>query len=531
MAAYQRSGLVDVVEPDYVVTALVVPDDFRYWDGSLWGLHNTGIYGGTPGADIRAPEAWDVQRDARDIVVAVLDTGVRYTHEDLAANMWVNPGESGFDRFGRDKRTNGEDDDWNGYIDDVHGINTLLHTGDPNDDYGHGTHVAGILGGVGNNGLGVVGVAWRTQIMACKFIDATGRGSVSDAIACLDYARSKGAKIINASWGGYDFTSSALRDAIDRLRDADILFVAAAGNNHINNDAQSLFPASYEYDNVVSVAATDRNDQLAWFSNYGGATVHLGAPGQSIFSCWNESDADYRYLDGTSMAAPHVAGAAALIWSRYPMETHQQIIRRLLRCDPLPSLAGRCLSGGRLNLAKALDPIVQTAGGTLIWFDDALPSGAIASADGGDAWEWVDFSPSPFSGTLVHRSQLVLGPHSHTFEKATQALPISPGDRLFTYIYLDPLNVPREVMLAWNDGCWEHRAYWGENLLSYGANGTSGRRYLGALPPAGQWVRLEVPARLVALEGSVIKGMSFVLVNGRAAWDYAGKEAGLASPQ
>src|SRR6266567_1801482 len=371
IALYQQSGLVEYAEPDFIVEASLAPNDPRYLDGSLWGLHNTGIYGGVPGADIRAPEGWDTQSTASNIIVAVIDTGARFTHEDLAANMWVNPGESGRDALGLDKSTNGMDDDGDGFIDDVHGINAILGTGIPWDDHGHGTHVSGTIGAVGNNSVGVVGVAWNVQLMACKFLDATGHGSVSDAITCIDYARKKGANIINASWGDYltapfngilpdlhnnPAKSQALHDAIASARDAGILFVAACGNDGTDNDAHPLYPASYtDLDNIIAVAATDRTDTRAWFSNYGATTVALGAPGAAIFSCWNGSDSDYRYLDGTSMAAPHVAGVCALVWSYSPANTYSQIRNRVLsNTDPLPSLAGKCVSGGRLNLQKAL---------------------------------------------------------------------------------------------------------------------------------------------------------------------------------
>jgi subtilisin family serine protease/regulation of enolase protein 1 (concanavalin A-like superfamily) len=352
---FRASGAVEFAEPDYLVQPLLAPNDFHYVNQDQWNLHNQGIYGGTPGADIMAEAAWDLRTDASNIIVAVIDSGVRYTHEDLAANMWVNPGESGTDAQGRDKRTNGVDDDANGYVDDVHGMNVLNGSGNPWDDWGHGTHVAGIVGAVGNNGLGVAGVAWRVKIMACKFITGAGQYSVSDAITCLDYARVKGAKIVTASWGGYAFQSQALRDALTALRNAGILVAAAAGNDNSNNDTMPLYPASYDLDNIVAVAATDRTDNRAGWSNYGAASVDLGAPGAPVFSTFADSDRAYRYYDGTSMAAPHVAGAAALIWARFPADTHQQVIQRMIStADPLPSLAGRTRSGGRLNLAAAL---------------------------------------------------------------------------------------------------------------------------------------------------------------------------------
>jgi len=536
--AYRLSGRVAYAEPDYTVSFLAEPNDFAYSNGDLWNFRNVGQYSGTPGADIHAPEGWDIQNTATNIIVAVIDTGVRYTHEDLAPNMWANPGETGVDALGRDKGTNGVDDDADGFIDDVHGINVLTGSGDPNDDYGHGSHVAGTIGAVGNNGVGVAGVCWRARLMACKFLDLRGIGSLSDAITCIDYARNKGARIINASWGGYDFTSTALRDTINSIRNAGIIFVAACGNSAGDNDAHSLYPASYEYDNVIAVAATDRTDALAWFSNFGANTVCLGAPGSPIFSCWNGSDSDYRYLEGTSMAAPHVAGACALVWTRYPNDTPHQLINRILSTvDPLPGLAGGCRTGGRLDLAGALRPqqphdIVPVT----IWADDALPGGAIPREEGGDTWSgepwsWVASNPAPFSGGLAHQSTVISGIHRHYFEKATNVLEVFPGDALFVYVYLDPLNPPREVMVEWNDGCWEHRAFWGENIITWGEYGTSDRLAMGGLPPVGQWVRLEVPASLLELEGAQLKGMAFTLVDGSATWDYAGRVSSGASPQ
>ncbi|MHB8521950.1 MAG: S8 family peptidase [Limisphaerales bacterium] len=509
LAAYQRSGLVARAEPDYTVRANLEPNDFNYWNGDLWHFNNVGQYGGTPGADIHAPAAWDIQNTASNLVVAVLDTGVRYTHEDLAANMWVDP------------------------VDGSHGTNVIFGTNDPWDDYGHGTHISGTIGAVGNNTVGVVGVCWRVQIMACKCIDALGNCSISDAITCIDYARSKGARIINASWGGSSFTSAALRDAINAARDAGIIFVAAAGNNASDNDAVPFSPANYEYDNIITVAATDRNDNLAAFSNFGATTVHLAAPGSPVFSCWIGSDNDYRYRDGTSMSVPQVVGACALVWAHYPNLTYHQVIKRVLNgVDSLPGLAGRCATGGRLNLANALgsQPTPQWSANT-IWVDDALPAGAVPSADGGDSWNWINANPSPFSGTQASQSNLGSGLHEHYFMNAAATLEVLTGDSLFAYVYLDPDNPPSEVMLQWNDGCWEHRAYWGQNLITYGMDGTSSRRRMGDLPPPGQWARLEVPANLLGLEGATLKGMSFTLVDGLATWDYAGRSAGGPPPQ
>ena len=352
---YQQSGLVEYAEPDAKLHALLEPNDFRFTDGSLWNFYNFGQLDGVPDADVDATEAWDIRHDASDVIVAVIDTGIRTTHEDLRPNLWNNPGEI---------PGNGNDDDDNGFVDDVHGINTLDDSGSPEDDYGHGTHVSGILGAVGNNFVGVVGVCWRVQIMSCKFLDAQGDGMISDAVLCIDYARQNGARVMNASFGSAEMNSQALYDAIASARDADIIFVAAAGNSQNNNDITPLYPASYELDNIVAVAATSRDDSLASWSSYGPTTVDLGAPGDPVFSCWNTADDDYQYFVGTSMAAPHVSGAAALLRAQFPTETYRQIIERLLgSTDPLPALAGKCVTGGRLNVFRAFGlppPVLPT---------------------------------------------------------------------------------------------------------------------------------------------------------------------------
>lgn len=343
----QATGWFEFVEPDYRLRpALTLPNDPRVLDGSQWALHNT-----LGDADLDAPEGWDIQNSASNIIVAVVDSGLRLTHEDLAPNLWTNP---------REIPDNGRDDDGNGIVDDLHGLNAI---GSPNstnlwDDLGHGTHVAGIIGAVGNNGLGGAGVAWRVQLMILKFMDASGNGYISDAVECFDYARLNGAKIINASFGSAEY-SSALDNAINACRSAGIIVVAAAGNDGADNDATPFYPASLGVlrgrDNVVAVAATDRYDNLASFSNYGSNTVHLAAPGQSIFSTYYYADNSYVYLSGTSVAAPHVAGVLALLRARFPIEHHTQLIRRMLDAvDVLPSLAGKCRSGGRVNLRRAL---------------------------------------------------------------------------------------------------------------------------------------------------------------------------------
>ncbi|MEW6161694.1 MAG: S8 family peptidase, partial [Verrucomicrobiota bacterium] len=342
----KASGDVEFAEPDYRVRLSTHPNDPFYASGALWGLNNTGQSGGAPDADIDAPEAWSVFNSAKNIIVAVVDSGIRYSHEDLAGNLWRNTGEIAGNR---------RDDDGNGVVDDIYGYNGVANNGDPMDDNGHGTHVAGTIGAVANNGKGVAGVAWGVQIMACKFLDYTGNGQISDAIECINYARSKGAKIINASWTAPNY-SSALNSALQAARSAGIIVVCAAGNEATNIDSYPIYPASYNLDNLVVVAAMTRTGLLdTAYSNYGVNTVDLAAPGTSIMSTWHTADNAYMTLSGTSMAAPHVAGTLALMRAYFPNETVPQLIARLrTNIDPVPSLVGKTAAAGRVNLRKAL---------------------------------------------------------------------------------------------------------------------------------------------------------------------------------
>ena len=336
---------VTYAEADPVQRASITPTDPKYLDGSLWGLHNTGQNSGVADADIDAPEGWDVRTSAENIVVGVIDSGVLYTHEDIAANMWMNPGEIA---------SNGIDDDANGYIDDIHGFNSITDSGDPKDDHGHGSHCAGTIAGVGNNGLGVAGVAWRAKIMGLKFLSSEGSGALSDAIECVEYARLKGANLTSNSWGG-GAPSDAMKSAISDAVAAGQLFVVAAGNESGNNDSSPVYPTSYPVRGVVSVAATDRIDGLAYFSNYGQGTVHIGAPGVDITSLGITSNSAYATMSGTSMSCPHVAGAVAMLMAQFPTDTPEQILNRLYRsADPISSLTDKTLTGARLNLRQAL---------------------------------------------------------------------------------------------------------------------------------------------------------------------------------
>jgi subtilisin family serine protease len=363
--AYQGSPSVEYAMPDYTVRLSLTPNDPSF--GSLYGLHNVGQSGGTADADIDAPEAWDVSTGSSSMVVAVIDTGIDYNHPDLFSNIWVNQGEI---------PGNSLDDDGNGFIDDVHGYDFVNNDGDPMDDNSHGTHVAGTIGAIGNNGVGVVGVNWNVKMMALKFLSAGGSGSTSNAVRALDYAVAEGAKITNNSWGGGGF-SSALSDAITRAQAAGQIFVAAAGNSNNNNDLSPFYPANYSQDNVVAVAASDRNDLKASFSSYGATTVDLAAPGVSILSTTPGNT--YSFFNGTSMATPHVAGAMALVWSIHPEWTYRQVIDQVLNTvDPLPAFAGITVTGGRLNVGNAMGGAPPSGGGPRV--TRSTPVGAVTGS-------------------------------------------------------------------------------------------------------------------------------------------------------
>ncbi len=343
---YRRFAEVVYAEPNYVVEALATPNDPRF--GELWGLNNTGQTGGLSDADVDAPEAWDRTTGSREAVVAVIDTGIDYRHPDLAANMYRNEADCNAD---------GLDDDGNGYVDDCYGIDTINGDGDPMDDHYHGTHVAGTIGAVGNNGVGVAGVNWSGSLTACKFLGADGRGTIADAVACLDYLaqmKDRGVNIVasNNSWGG-GLPSRALSDAIAAHRQRGILFVASAGNNGHNNDVAAALPCSYDQSNIICVAATDHNDVRASFSNTGPSTVHLAAPGVDVLS--TAPNNTYRLASGTSMAAPHVAGAVALLYADNPARDWRQVKNLIVAGGDAIPAASPTISGRRLNIDGAFN--------------------------------------------------------------------------------------------------------------------------------------------------------------------------------
>ena len=317
ITAFEADPSVAYAEPNYIVHNMVVPYD-RYWN-NLWGMNR-----------INATDAWDTSIGSPAVVIGTIDTGVDYNHPDLIGNIWTS-------------------------VDGSHGYNAITYTKYPLDDAGHGTHVAGTIGATGNNGIGVVGINWRVKIMACKFLDSTGSGSITGAIDCLNYFKNQknaGVNIIatNNSWGGASY-SQALYDAINAQRD--ILFVAAAGNNGTDNDTTASYPANYELPNIIAVTATDSVDALATFSQYGRRTVDVAAPGVSIYSTLRNSS--YGYLSGTSMATPHVTGLAGLIKAGNPNADWRSIKNIILSSgDSVYSLGTKTLTGKRVNVYNAL---------------------------------------------------------------------------------------------------------------------------------------------------------------------------------
>lgn len=337
------SANIQFVEPDYIVSAFHTPNDPLF--PNQWA-HQT----------VQSPQAWDMSMGSKSVTIAVVDTGMDYTHPDLAANAWVNPGEI---------PNNGIDDEGDGYVDDVYGWNFAANSNavmaDDSPEY-HGTHTAGIAGAVADNSVGVAGESPHVTLMPLKFLTANGTGNVSDAVNAIGFALNKKVQIISNSWGGQSF-SAALCDAVSYAKVMGVLFVAAAGNGNAqgvgqDNDTTPTYPASCPADNMIAVASSSSSDQLSTFSNYGPTTVHLAAPGENILS--TENGGLYQYLSGTSMATPLVAGAAALLMAARPDLNYAQIKAALLdNVDPIASMQGKTVTGGRLNVYKAMASIYQ----------------------------------------------------------------------------------------------------------------------------------------------------------------------------
>lgn len=382
-------------EPDQVYELTSVFPNDPYFS-TQWGLHNTGQSGGVVDADIDAPEAWDITTGGSEVVVGMIDTGISYTHPDLAANIWTNP----FEIPG-----NGIDDEGNGYIDDVRGWDFGDGDNNPMDSHGHGTHTAGTVAAVGNNGVGVSGVSWNSKLMPLKIMDSTGTIYTSYAVSALYYAkwmRDHGVNIrlTSNSWGGGGYSSS-LYNAIAATASSGMLFIAAAGNGGTdqigdNNDNTPFYPASYNLDNIISVANLTRNNVLDISSNYGPVSVDLAAPGTSIISTY--PGGSYATMSGTSMAAPHVAGTAALAFSINPGATYQSVRSAILNStDPVPALSGLVATGGRLNAYKLVAAMGSLPAPDLLAFSDT----GISDSDNVTADNTPTFSGTAPAGQVV----------------------------------------------------------------------------------------------------------------------------------
>lgn len=345
-------SLVRTVERNSLLTTYAQPLSKDPDFGKQWGHHNGGQINstgetGVKGADSGLLPVWKKGiLGSKKIIVAVIDTGIEWSHPDLKENIYTNPGEAGA------LANNGVDDDNNGFVDDTHGWNFASNDWDSRDDHYHGTHCAGIIGAVKDNGIGIAGVSPLVSLLPIKFLDAKGRGTAKGSIESINYARLMGAHVINASWGGRT-ENQLLKSAIEKAHAANIIFVAAAGNNKSDNELIPSFPANYDIDNIISVAATNNRDRLASFSNWSRNLVDVAAPGDQIYS--TVIDGKYKFASGTSMAAPYVSGAIALMKSYHPNWSMDEIIQRVIRSsDSVNPLRRKSVSGGRLNIYNAI---------------------------------------------------------------------------------------------------------------------------------------------------------------------------------
>ena len=453
---------VEGVEPNFSYTIETIPDDPFFYE--QWGLQNTGQSNGLPGADIDLINAWNLHKGETEIVAGVVDTGVDFTHPDLAESIWQNLAEDTDGDGHTIEWINGQwqldpgdldnvDDDGNGYVDDLIGWDFINDDNNPMDDNSHGTHIAGVIGAQANNGIGISGISQSVKVMALKAFDENGGGSLVSIIPALTYAREMGANLVNNSWGGESYSDLMLNE-ISLMDQANQLLIAAAGNDGNNNFNTPIYPASYELENIIAVAATDRNDELAAFSNYGKKSVDLAAPGEDIYSTL--PGGNYGMKSGTSMAAPMVSGAVALLWSYSGDISHYQVRTVLLSSvDKFPKLNSKCDTGGRLNLLKSLRISSELC---TDWAEKSRGLNIRSLADGGE-FIWV------VSGSNLYKlsKKECTG---KTFNYRNSQLP----DKLFTAVAIDQngevwLGTREEgIYVSDDDGAsWTH--YNEENVL------------------------------------------------------------------
>jgi subtilisin family serine protease len=392
---YGKEPLVEYAEPNYLIKKAAIPDDAQF--SLQWGL-----------TKINAPGAWDLSSGSASVTVAILDTGADLEHPDLKANIWVNA----------DEAQNGIDDDGNGYVDDIKGWNFVNSGNMPFDDNtdGHGTHVAGIIGASGNNGIGVSGINWSVSLMILKILDKSGTGTVADEARAIEYAIENGARVINASYAfptscTFVLPSITEKDAIEDAMNNGILFVAAAGNGGCNADNTPFYPAGYSLRNIISISASNESDSLISASNYGYESVHAAAPGNHILSTFPGNA--YAYLSGTSLSAPHVSGLAALMLSYRPDYDFRMLKETILSTvDKTQMLSGKSLSDGRINAYRAITspwppgypPVRPTGLGVLLEGESAL----ISFSDNSSVEDGFEIVRSEGNGQFITLS--VLGP-------------------------------------------------------------------------------------------------------------------------
>lgn len=485
---YMASQDVEYAEPNYIRKLnIIIPNDTYF--PNQWALWNTGQYAyGTAGADSKMAEGWDVTIGSGDVTVAVLDTGIDYSHNDLVWNVWRNLGETSC--------TDAVDNDGNGYLNDCMGWNFVDNTSDPMDDYGHGTHVAGVIGAKGNNSAGIAGIMWLTNMMALKVCDVNGSCDVGDEIAAIDYAidmknnHGVNVRVMNASFGGGNY-SAAEYQAIDRANVAGLLYVASAGNGGSdgvgdNNDAMPMYPASYDLPNIISVAATDQDDRRVSFSNFGPTSVDVAAPGTYIFSTvpnWWTQYYGYGHLEmfsGTSMSAPHVTGLAGLLSAYYAHFTHGQIKTMVLRyVDVLDTLNGWILTGGRINADRSLKSLwatydlsatpVSALQIDLAWTDRATDETGYRIYRGTDGINYVQVATVGVNGNFYADAGLTDGTRYYYRVSAYNDIGESPLQQGTQISQVTPINPPTnlrvvttsssQIQLAWSDNSSTEQEY------------------------------------------------------------------------